>query len=54
MNWIDLNIETPHHDDIVVYLTKNGKLFITHHRCDEWLINKYNLTHYIVLPKLNN
>lgn len=54
MEWINLNEQTPHNDASVVYLTGNGKLFITHHRCDVWLIQKYNLTHYIVLPKLNN
>lgn len=36
--------------DRVVFKTKNNKLMITNRFVDEWLIEKYGLTHFIILP----
>lgn len=53
--WISIDLwdrgSALHDRDRVVFKTKNEKLFVTKRFVDEWLINKYMLTHFIILPE---
>jgi len=53
MNCIWINIDKGLPDDIsnIVYRTINGKIMVIKDP-SQWHIDKYGITHYLILPKL--
>ena len=50
--WINIDKGIPDDETLlIVFLTINNKLVILKNPSD-WHISKYNITHYLILPKL--
>ena len=49
MNWISIHDGRPLSRTPVVIWTKNNKFMVTHRKLDEWFIDKFSVTHWMIV-----